>query len=365
MASPNIATEIILKDPATLTGMVANVRPAPRFLMDRYFPINQNDMLRTKYVLVDYKDKNGRLMAPAVHKGHKTTDRTGFTTDLLKPERLAPQRTINVEDLQERIFAEPPVNGSMTPADRAMEKYMEDMTDLANETRCAWENMAAQLMQKNEYTLNYVKSDKNGSSEEVGEKTVSYNDPDDVNLCKYEPQVKWGADGANIYADLKLIVDKLEQNGGRAVDVILGSNAADALLHDPRIQKLLDIRRYNLGAIEPTFLELGAALLGQLNINGRVLNLIEYSEGYKEGDQLKRFIDPNKIVMTYPGSGRPFFCEVTQLEQRDNWFHTYLAAMTPKLVGDVESDEFCLKMTSRPLFAPVVKGGWVSATVLD
>lgn len=365
MPYPNIISTLKIDEPQTLIAMMDTARPAPQFLLDRYFPCNEDtDVFPTEKVLIDYRDKAGRKLAPLVHAGHKSTDRRGFYTEELTPARIAPVRKLTLSNLIKRQFAEGIFSGR-NPEDRALRTVQQDLTDLQNDIKRRLEYMAADLLINNKYTLTYEKSDDNGESEVTGDVVVSFIDSDNTNEAKYTPAALWTATGGDALDDIKAMARQLDDNGGRAQDLILGSNAADALLKDERILKLMDIRRIEMGSIAPQIAALGATLIGMINVDGILLNVIEYHEKYtNSAGTLTPFIPASAAIITSPNSGRSLFGAVTQI---DGWnaaeFTTHPLKMVPKYLVDAKTDSMEIQMTSRPLLAPVVKGGWVSATV--
>ncbi len=368
MASPNIVTSLNLDDPQTLVAMLGQTRPAPRFLINRYFPTNPDtDIFPSETILVDYKDKQGRILAPLVHEGHKTTPRRTFRTDKLTPARIAPQRPLTVVNLIKRGFGESLFSGD-TPAQRAVNLTINDFTDLTDEVKRVWEKMAADCLTTNTYTLTYVASDAAESGEVTGDVTVSFIDTVSGNAAAYTPATAWNAAGANILGDIKAMIQQMQDNGaiGGEVDLVLGSDAAIALMQNEDILTLLNIRRVEAGNLSPRFIELGAALIGQLNVHGHFVNIIEYTEKYTDSTgALVPFLPAGAAFVANPGCGRAMFAAVTQMEQYDHAFHTYMEPIVPKILGDASQDSLKIQLTSRPLLAPVVVGGWVAATVIE
>lgn len=368
MASPNIITTLALDEPQTLIAMTEAARPAAKFLFERYFHTNPDtDIFPTEDILIDYKDKAGRTLAPFVHEGWKTSDRTGFATDKLSPARIAPKRELSVIDLIKRGYAEQLFSGK-TGEQRAHDKTMQDITELMDTVRRRFESMAADLIVNNKYTMTYEKSDENGSSEQTGDVVVSFIDTEEGNICAYTPEAAW-TESSNIYGDIKAMLRQLDDNGGSTngtIDLLLGSNAADAFLRNKEIREMLDNRRMEMGEIAPQVRAQGATLIGLLNVDGILLNVIEYREAYTDASgKLTPFLPADQAVIIPPLCCRALFAAVTQMEQSDNQFHTYADKIVPKYLGDAKADKLEIMMTSRPALAPVVKGGWVSAKVTN
>lgn len=366
MSLPNIVETLDLQTPATLQVMVDKVRPTATFFYDRYFTTNPAvDIYPSQFILFERRDKYGRVVAPLVKKGWKSSERRTYNTTMLKAGRIAPRRTLQVADLLTKGFGEQLVNSDMTPSDRALMMTVQDVTDMTNMIKRRYELMAATLLVYNSYTLTYEKSDDNGADEDIEPQEVSFIDTKDGNPTEYAPDTLWNASGGSIYDDLRAMCRQLDENGGKAVDLVLGSDAAAVFLKDKEIAEKLDNKRMEYGQLAPKIYALGAVLHGMLNVDGRVLNIIEYRECYhNENKQLVPYLPANRALILEPGCCRALFAGVTQLEQSDKRYHYYGNKIVPKYVGDVEKDELDIRLTSQPLFVPETIGGWISAEVI-
>ena len=63
-----------------------------------------------------------------------------------------------------------------------------------------------------------------------------------------------------------------------------------------------------------------------------------------------------------PGAGRLLRGAVTQMEQADGMWHTYMGARVPQYWADKDGRQ--LTVSSRPLLVPRTKNPFISATVL-
>ena len=224
MASPNIVTTLELNDPATLIALAEKVRPAAHFLYDRYCVCNPaTDIFPTEDIHIEYQDKAGRKLAPLVHKGYKSSGRRGYYTDKLTAARTAEKRSLTVEDYMRKGYGESLFSGK-DGAQRALEMTRTDMTNLTDNTIRRWEAMASDLLCNNKYTLNYVKSDANGADESADPVEVSFIDTEEGNICAYTPATLWNADGAKLIEDIVAMCRQLEDNGGSAQDILVGSD---------------------------------------------------------------------------------------------------------------------------------------------
>lgn len=364
MALPNLVETLDLKTPQTLITMTDRVRPAATFLFDRYFYTNPStDIYDTEDILVERKDKYGRVVAPLVKKGWKNSARRTYSTTVLRAGRIAPRRILTIANMMVRGYGEQLINSDQSPSDRAMKITMEDLTDMRNAIKRRMEVMASDLLCNNKYTLTYEKSDENGADEDIEPQEVSFIDTETGNATSYSPATLWD-NGGDVYADLRAMCRQLDENGGKAVDLVLGSNAAAALLANEKIAKMLDNRRMEYGILAPKIYAQGAVLHGMLNVDGRVLNVIEYRETYHNEDGvLTTYFPSDNVLLIGEKCCRALYAAVIQMEQHDMQFYTYYQPVVPKYMGDAEKDELDIRMTSRPLLVPELIGGWISSKV--
>lgn len=334
---------------------------ATSFLRDFYFPTNEaSDVFNTQDVLIDYKDGE-KVLAPLVKKGGKSSNREWHTTSRFTPARIAPKRTLTLDDLNKRGFGEA-ISSGLAPADREAALALRDLQDLDKMITRREELICASLLMESQVTLkHYATSDSSEATEEV---TLKFFDGE-TNPNTYAPTKLWSAEGADILADLYTMAQQLVQKGRAASDLILGDESAAAFLGDAKIRELLDTNNYKIGALEPKTLPNGVISLGRISANGVSLNVYNYCEKYiDDAGVTKSYIPAKAAIITAEGVGRTLYGAVTQVEQSDKQFHTYAGRRVPKYVSDVNEDERTLTLTACPLPAPNYMGGWVSATVI-
>lgn len=348
-------------DTYNLLMAVEQLTPPVTFLRDRYFPTNNaSDIFATEDVLVEYKDGIKRL-APFVapRKGGVSILRNGYQLERYTPPFVAPKRMLTMDDLKKRGFGEA-FYTQLTPEQRQQVLILRDVDELDQLISRREEAMAAETMLTNGCIMKHIADDADqGDEMEIRFYSGS------TNPAQYTPTVKWDATGANILADLNVMVRMLTSHGLRASDLVCSPDVADAIVNDSKIQKILDIRRYNIGDVEPEVLPDGAAILCRLNINGRILNIISYDETYTDDSgNDKPYIPSGKCVLTAPAAGRTLYGAVTQVEQSDGEFHTYTGRRIPKYVSSAEGNTRSLTLSSRPLLIPNNKNPFISADVL-
>ena len=344
----------------TMLAAVKQMAPATSFLRDRYFPTGAGDLFPTDEVLVEFKDATGHKMAPVVlpRKGSVSVEREGYITEKMTPVLIAPSRPLTIDDLNKKGFGEN-LFSDRTPAERQAEILVQDLADFDQMITTREEQIAAQCIFNNGYVLKQY-ADKYGN--EGKEYELRFYGAEG-NSAVYAPSTLWGASGADILGDLYQMIRMLTTKGNNASEVLLGSDVADTLLKNADIQKLMDLSRYNVGEIAPTELPQGAARLGRLNIRGRVIDLLTYDGTYiDEAGEVKSFVPANKIAVTAPGAGRGLYGAVTQMEQTDGQWHSYMGRRVPRYWSEKDGRE--LTVSARPLFVPKTKDCFITAEVL-
>ena len=340
---------------------VEQLTPAPSFLLNRYFPTNEaTDIFATDDVLAEYKDGSKKL-APFVapRKGGVTILRNGYTMERYTPPFVAPRRALTIDDLNKRGFGEA-LYSQLTPAQRQQVLLMKDASELGDFITRREEAMAAEVMLTGGCVMKHIADDADAGDEM---EIRFYNG--EVNPSSYTPSVKWDEADADIIGDLDQMIQMLTKKGLRASELVCSPDVADAVVNNEKIQKLLDIKNYHVGEVNPVELPAGAAIVAKLNVRGRIISIISYDETYTDdagADHL--FIPSGKCVLTAPAAGRTLYGAVSQVEQSDGAFHTYPGKRVPKYISNAEGNTRSLTVSSRPLPMPNAKGCFISAEVL-
>lgn len=349
-------------DTHNLLMAVEQLTPPTTFLRDRYFPTNAaSDIFATNDVLVEYKDGSKRI-APFVapRKNGVNILRNGYEMQRFEPPRVAPSRFLTIDDLNKRGFGEALLS-QLTPEQRQRALILKDVQELSDMITRREEVMAAEVMQTNACVMKHIADD----ADAADEKYIQFY-TGDSNPAKYTPSGTWGVDYAGVIADLAAMARLLTKRGLPAADLVVGADAADAVMANAAVQKLLDLKNYEIGRIEPALLGNGAAShIATLNVKGRLINVICYDEEYTEGSETKAYIDPKTVILTAPGAGRTLYGAVSQVEQADGLFHTYAGKRVPKYLASAEGNNRSLTLTSHPLTIPNHKNPFIVAKVLD
>ena len=349
---------------STMLAAVELLPPQHTFLRDRYFPFNrESDLFPTEEVLVEYREGN-KKMAPAVlpRKGGITIEREGYKTNRYVPPYIAPQRPLTIDDLNRKGFGEN-LFSDRTPQQREAEILGQDLLEFDNMISAREEYIAAQAMLNNGYVLKHY-ADKYGAGE-YEEWVIRFYEGQS-NPGAYTPDADWDAEGGDIFGDLGAMIRLLTSKGLPATDLIVAPDVADVLLNNEKVKDFLNNRRMNLGNIDPKMLPAGAASLGTINVQGRNIEIFTYDETYEDettGENTP-YIPAGTVILTAPASGRSLYGAVTQLEQSDDRFHTYMGRRVPKYLAKSDRDIREIKVTSRPLLIPRAATPWISAKVL-
>ena len=347
-----------------LLASVKELAPLHSFLLDRYFPTNEaTDVFATTNVLVEYKRGNKKA-APFVapRKGGITVLRDGYNMKSFTPSYIAPKRTLTIDDMKKRGFGEA-LYSNLTPEQRQGVMILGDLDDLRAMNVRRKEAMAAQVIFTNGCIMDeYV--DDFGTYEE---KEVRFYDGE-TNPATYTPAANWDTtveSGKQILADIAAMIFMLTSRGLAATEVLVAPDVADVILANEHIQKLLDIRNYNLGGVDPETLPAGAAKIARLNIKGRMIDFLTYEDTYTEIDgTVKPFIPAGMIAVGAPAAGRTVYGAITQMEQTDGEFHTHAGVDVPKYISDASHNVREVQLSSAPLCIPNNENPFITAKVL-
>lgn len=241
----------------TLLEVITKVKPPTTFLTDLFFRGEQ--FFDTEEVLIDY-EKEGELVAPFVAPMTKgiTIEREGFKTKRITAPRLAPQRNMQIEDLNHR-FAGEDFSSKKTPQERQNELTLKDYAFLEKMNIRAKELMVSQVLFDGEVVVRgYTTDERTNYIEQV----IRYEHDLQIVLTGED---KWGGAKPNIMKDISNAERMVATKSGMVPDVIvMGAEAYDLALEDEKFIKKLDNRRVSLGTIEPKFIDSTVKLVGEI-----------------------------------------------------------------------------------------------------
>ena len=351
-------------DTHTLLASVQQLAPLTTFLQDRYFPTNPaTDVFATDDVLVEYK-KGNKKAAPFVapRKGGITIMRDGYTMKSFTPSYIAPQRTLTIDELKKRRFGEA-LYPNLTPAQRQGVIMLQDLDDMRDMIKRRKEAMAAETIFTNACVMHEYVDDLHNFEE----KEVRYYDGES-NPAVYAPSANWDtseASGKQMIDDIGAMISMLVSRGLPATEVLMAPDVSDVIQKNEWIIKLLDVKNYNIGGVDPETLPSGASKIARLNVKGRMIDFLCYEETYTEVDgTVKPYIPSGMIAVTAPAAGRTVYGAITQMEQSDGEYHTYSGMDVPKYISDAANEVRKIRLASAPLTMPNNENPFIVAKVL-
>lgn len=259
-----------LFDTREMLPMLEEAKPANTFLKSLFF---SNDVpFDTEHVDIDIWAGKRRL-APIVAPrfGSKTVERTGYSSKTYKPPQVAPDMITTAEDLLKRMPGET-IYGTMSPDERAAAQLTKDMMEMESMITRREEEMCSQALFTGE--INVVGEGVNDTIQYWSQLAAQ-----DQPITTLTGAALWDADTATIDKNIRDWRRLTVKNSGvGATDAVLGTDAADALLANTNLRKLMDTRRIDMGLIQPELLPDGVTYLGQ--IRGTGVDLWSYDEWY-------------------------------------------------------------------------------------
>lgn len=350
----------------TMLAVIEKMFPVRTFFRDRYFETLPGDIFPTTDVLVEYREGTKKL-APFVipRRGGIEMEREGYKAYTYTPAYIAPERTLTIDFLNQKQFGED-LYSDRTPEQRQQEVLAEDLAELQKLIDRREEWMASQLLQSGEIIMKHYGDSPDNKNGKYQEKVLRFFDKTIGFSNEFIPTHTWDDPNADIYGDLDAMVYMVTQSGNEATDLCMGSMVSSVFFKNEKIQKLLDNRRINIGNINPIITPKGVGHLGQFIVRGRLLNIFIYDETYTD-DNGKNvpFFPPNKVLITAPKMGRFLYGAISQVEQKDNLFHTYRGKKVPKYLANATDDVRKIRVASAPIALPKDAGAWSVATVLE
>ena len=341
--------ELNFFDNYVLMAITEEIVPQTSFFRDRYFPTGAEDIFAADKVLTEYK-KGDRKMASFVAErvGDIPVERRGYEIHEYQPAYIGLSRTLTVDDLKKRGFGEALYHGS-TPAERAAKLQLKDLSELDVRIARREEWMAVQTMINNGCVMQeYLDANTVG-----GVKTVQFYDG--VSDHTYTVANKWDTANGDVFADVQAMCQLLSNRGLPAADLVLGTDAASAILENEKVQRLLDKNSgIIIGEIRQQLSPYhGVVYMGTLNFGGFMLNLISVNETYVDDNDLTvKFFPATSAMVTAPGCGHMMYGQITQIDYGSTEFRTYAAKRVSKFVLDQDKDIRKLRLGARPLAAP-------------
>ncbi len=222
-----------------LTGVIRNLKPAPSFLLDRYFGTIQTETSEEIHFDVDDGKRTIAPFVSPVVAGQVMISR-GFTTHTFKPAYVKPKHVFDPSRPLKRAMGEQ-IGGSFNPADRArllLARDLEDQIDMINRRL---EVMAGEALRSGQITV---------SGDNYPTQVVDYgrNAGQTVVLGAGS---KWNDAGVNPLDDLQDWSDTVLQAVGSApLDVVMTVDVWKVFRTNANVKDRLDLRKASQGEID-------------------------------------------------------------------------------------------------------------------
>lgn len=335
----------------TMMAMVEEGRNTNNtWLRDRYFA--NRVPFDSEVIDFDVVGKDGRKLAPFVNPKASGTvlQREGYKTLTYKAPEVSPYRVTTVEDLLKRSAGET-IYSNRTPMQRAAELLGKDLGDLDDIISRREEAMCAEALFKGKVTV---------TGAGLGTNEICYwSNLSASKQPKTTLPTKWDdADTTekDIMKDLRdLRRNMIKQGGFTPTELICGTKVLDAVLNKLIDSKVLDMRRVDMGQIDPRHLPNGVSYWGYLKDSA--LDIYSYDEWYTNDagtdvamvpENLCLLASPNvRTMLAYGAVG-------VVDEASPNGISVYAGARVPaSWVQHANPTGRILQMKSRPL--PIIQ----------
>lgn len=342
-----MANTISIYSTRTMLQAINIMKPAYTFFRDTFF--GNVETYLTENVDFDFK-KGKRKMAPFVAPriGGIVMDRQGFDTRTLKTPKIAPERVITTDDIKTRSMGEN-IYSQKTPADRESELLATDLIELDEYITRREEWMCREVLYNGKIII----------SGDGFEQQVDYSFTNKEVLAG---TALWNTSTGTPIKDLKRWRRAVIQKTGKAPNIcVMASDVADAFIENEEVKTLLDKFRYTIATVEPTIEDDAITFIGKIPSLG--LEIYSYDEWYLDDQNDEQPIVPNgTVLLGSRGMNRIVYGAVTQMD--NGGFVTYDGNRVPKSWIDEQNEVRKVRITSRPLPAPIDVDNWYVATVL-
>ena len=300
--------------------------------------------------------KGTKPMAPTVHPGTGGVimERTGYETREIGFSTIAPERLIEDQNLEGRLFGEA-VLGAMTPEQREKKILARDLTDMKKAIQRRKEWMVRQVLLTGKLNIfEYTNEGRSAQATMVA----------DYNFTNFfTPDTPWGQAGADIISDMEAIYDLVYEGLGEVDKIVMAPDVWAAMRNDTAFMKVLDMRNVDMGDIRTKYRGSGLRFLGH-NADG--VEMYSLSGTFIDDDGLKKPVIPAGTLIA--GSSdilRMPFGPVTQVEEPGPGakHKTYIKKEVPLRHGSIDGNSIMNRLTSRPTVIPFNVDAWAIAKV--
>lgn len=348
--------EVSIYEPRTMGRIVEKLPPVRTFFRDTFF--RREETFNTESVDVDFV-KGTRKVAPYVHRiiGGKTVPNTGYETKTYKPPLVAPDKITTVDDLLKRRPGESLVSGR-SPAERAVLKMSDDFRELRDMISRREELMCVQSIFTGQIPI-------------IGE---GLNEVIDFGFTNTEvisaATKKWSNAGSDPIGDLKRWHKQVQKTGFTNCNAcVMADDVATAFVGHEKVQKVLDVRNYNLAVIQPRQLPNGVTYVGTIHELG--MDIYTYNEWYlddwtdPETPEEKPLVPNGMLAMLSTNANYSmYYGAITLIDEGTKEFKTVEGKYVPDTWVKRKPARRFLQLQSAPLSVPHDVDSWFTAKVL-
>lgn len=347
----------------TILKAITQMPKVHTFLRDTFF--NAVETFPTEDVLIDYT-KGKRKMAPFVapRTGGVTVKRDGYRTEKYIAPRIAPQKSLTIDDITKRLAGESVVS-TKTPAQRSRELLANDLIELNEMISRREEWLAAQTLINGKVIMKGYTGE---GPDSYVEQELDFNFTQGVTLSgtdKWDNYTK-NSDGeyvSNPYQDIKDWRKEVTKKSGVAPDtLLLGENAEKAFINHPIIKEMFDKKNMNFGNIEPSIKSDAVTFIGKLP--GLGVEIYTYDDWYLDDNgEEKPYIPVDTVILAKKNFAGFAYGAITQMEKNDE-FMTYEGERVPKIWADHQNEQKMVRLASRPIPKPGNVDAWLTSKVV-
>jgi hypothetical protein len=349
-----MANEVSIYEARTMGRVVQKLPPVRTFFRTTFF--NHEETFVTKSVDVDFR-KGSRKVAPFVSRviGGKVVPNTGYETKTYTPPLVAPEKVTTIDDLLDRRPGEQMYSGK-TPAQRAVEKMAEDFIELREQITRREELMCAQTIFTGEIPV---------IGEGVNE-IISFGFTNKEVITTANK--KWTNAASDPIADLKRWHKAVQKSGFINCNVcVMGSDVVDAFLNNEKVQKVLDVKNFNLAVIQPRQLPNGVTYIGTIHELG--MDIYTYNEWYlddwtdEENPVEKPLVPDNQLALLSTNANYSmYYGAINLIDEPNGNFRTVEGKLVPDTWTKRKPARRFLNLSSAPLCVPHDVDSWFIAT---
>ena len=348
---------ISIYDPRTMGKLVERMPKVHTFVRDTFF--RNRETFDTQKIDVDFK-KGNRALAPFVHKkkGGATIDNEVFQTNTDEPPLVAPNKITTIDDILKRTPGESLYNGK-SPNQRAVEKMQRDFTELDEMITRREEWMCCQSLFRGKILI----LDKNGKAiqEEI--------DFQFTNKETLKTADSWKTKKGGKIAQLKAWRKQVQKKGFVNCNIcLMGSDALEAFLSDEEVQKMLDVRRFEVAVIAPKELPNGATYIGTIHEIG--MDIYTYNEWYldnwtnAEKPEDKPLLPDNIVaLLSTEANYSMYYGAVGIVDEAGKTIAVVEGSRIPEQWVERRPARRFLQLSSAPIPVPHEVDSWFIATV--